>query len=489
MISIVVCYRNREEHLKKFVPHMRQFFRDTPHEIIIVEQADNLRFRRGNLLNEGVRIAKGDVIALHDVDYLPTEGTSYWQDGTDVHRPAGRVEFILMDGSPRPEEDIPSGYRHFKDKVDDDFFGAVTVFSKEAIWKINGFNPLYDGWGLEDADLRQRIAASGLHVSSGHNLFQALPHADSFPGLSDEGFQHNQRIFSQADEFRLLGINTTFPTVMARSDKAKEWGVDQWIEATNFTAVSPELTAYMTVDNVSEMYEDTPDVHTLIWKNFKTLVNATPHLKEHRDWVVQNNWGYGNRAFHWMWNILIQQAPQNFKFLEIGVFKGQTISLISMLNGIHRKNGTVYGVTPLSKSGDKYATHPDINYEECIQHIYGQFKLDASDLNIIEGYSNDQAIIDISTQEGPYDFVYVDGCHDYDVVVSDLEKYGDMLRVGGYLVVDDSSNNLQIPDGLIRMNWRGLPDVTKAVEDVLETNSKFTHRFAVGHNRIFQRIA
>jgi hypothetical protein len=405
MISIIVCYRDREDHLAAFVPHIRKHFVNQPHEIIVVEQTDDLRFRRGNLLNEGARIARGDVIALHDVDYLPEVDVAYWADDCDVFRPAKRVNFVLMDGTPRPVNDIPSGYRHFKDGVDDDFFGAVTVFSKSAFKKINGFNPLYDGWGLEDADLRERIQFHNLVVKRGNGGFSALPHKDSFPGTNDEAFQHNQRVFAGWKNFLEFGMDTTFAINNESTEKADKWGVDRWIESTYGVVATRELLPYMTVENLTEFYEDTPETHTKIWQNLKSLVNGTPDLKSHRDWVITNDWGYGNRAFHWMWNILVRQAPTNFRFLEIGVFKGQTISLISLLNKKMRKNGTVYAITPLSKSGDKYATHPDIDYESAIATIYGQFGLDATDLVLIEGYSNDPEIITTALNSAPYDLM------------------------------------------------------------------------------------
>lgn len=239
---------------------------------------------------------------------------------------------------------------------------------------------------------------------------------------------------------------------------------------------------------LEKYYVDAPEKHVFIWNTMKQLVNQHEILKAHRDFVVQYGWGYGNRAFHWLWNILVRNSPDDFKFLEIGVFKGQTISLVSLLNKLYNKNGKVYGITPLSSSGDKYATHPDIDYENAILTIYGRFDLTADDLQIIQGYSNDSRIIEQSEQLGPYDLVYVDGCHDYDVVVSDLTHYGNMVKLNGYLVVDDASNNLNIPDNLIRLNWRGLPDVSKATDDVLLNNPKFKEAFAVGHNRIFKRI-
>jgi hypothetical protein len=264
--------------------------------------------------------------------------------------------------------------------------------------------------------------------------------------------------------------------------------VDHWLKTTNFMTSPLEMVPLMTIDGVTQYYEDIPDKHTAIWTGFKRLVNAYPELKNHRDWVVQNNFGYGNRAFHWMWYLITQELPLEFKFLEIGVFKGQLISLMSMLNAYHRKSGQIYGITPLTNAGDKYSKHPDVDYEGHIQRIYQQFGLDASDLGIIQGLSNDPDIIETAQELGPFDVVFVDGCHDYEVVVSDITHYGDMLKVGGLMVIDDVSSYLKIPDGLIRMDWRGLEDVSNAARDTIEKDKRFQHLFAVGHNRVWRKI-
>ena len=142
----------------------------------------------------------------------------------------------------------------------------------------------------------------------------------------------------------------------------------------------------------------------------------------------------------------------------------------------------------MSKSGVQYGTPRDIDYEEAIATIYVTFDLDAADLTILHGFSTNPALITQAEHAGPYDIIYVDGCHDYDVVVSDIEHSTRMLKSGGYLVIDDASSSLQIPDGMIRMNWRGLPDVSRAVKDTLESNSQYVHLFAVGHNRVFRKV-
>lgn len=489
-ISIIVCYRDREEHLERFVPHIRKAFADVPHEIIIVEQDDDEKFRRGQLLNDGVRYARYDRVALHDVDYLPESLEPYFGD-TDVVLPVGKVIFTEDDGqTPLPIDQVPEGYRHFRDGVDDDFYGGVIVFNRDRFIHINGFNTLYQGWGKEDEDLRNRIRIHSLNVQRFPGTFKALPHEDSFPGVHDQHFQYNQQVYSQWQKLTQIGYRTTHSNRVENKEKAEKWGVDTWVEAKNWIVVpSYDFEDVLTLDKVRLYYEDNEEHHEFIWKSFKQMVNQHELLKAHRDFVVNYRWGYGNRAFHWMWNLLIHDAPDNFKMLEIGVYMGQTISLASMLNKLYKKNGTIYGITPLDKSGDKYATHPDINYEEAIQRIYAQFGLDASDLMLIEGYSDNEEIIEIVDGEGPYDLLYVDGCHDYEVVVNDLTKYGDMVRVGGWLVVDDASNDLAIPDGLIRMDWRGLPDVTKAVNDVIIDDERWEEWFAVGHNRVFKKVS
>lgn len=506
--SIIICYRDREEHLKKLIPKLRQVFRDKA-EIIVVEQDDHDKFLRGNLFNAGAQQAKGDILIFHDIDHYPVgdvfdliEEQYNPPAGVDVWLPIKRVTYVnnnAFDFSTvihvekelieLPIEDVPSGYRHFKDGVDDDFYGGIEVFRREAFFKINGFNSLYRGWGLEDADLRERVALHRLNVQRGDGDYWALPHKNSDPGVEDIEFVRNQQIFSRWGEFVGSGVNTQFQTINEHRSPMVARKVDRWLKTTNFITSPLEMVPLMTIDGVIQYYEDIPDKHTAIWLGFKRLVNAYPQLKNHRDWIVQNDFGYGNRAFHWMWYLITQELPLEFKFLEIGVFKGQLISLMSMLNRHHRKNGQIYGITPLTNAGDKYSKHPDVDYEDHIQRIYQQFGLDASDLGIIQGFSNDPDIIETAQELGPFDVVFVDGCHDYEVVVSDITHYGNMLKVGGLMVIDDASSYLNIPKGLIRMDWFGLEDVSNAARDTIEKDERFQHLFAVGHNRVWKKIA
>jgi len=189
-----------------------------------------------------------------------------------------------------------------------------------------------------------------------------------------------------------------------------------------------------------------------------------------------------------MWNLLVKEMPYEWKFLEIGVFKGQTVNLVSLLNEFHHKKGLVYGITPLDNTG-KPGEHPVDDYEYRIGQIYQRFGLDMSDLMIIEGLSTNPAVVETANELGPYDILYIDGGHDYETVLSDLQKYTPMVKPHGYVVVDDASCDLNIPDGLIRMDWKGIPEVCEAVNSFFPFTSagRFEHLFAVGHNRVWRK--
>jgi hypothetical protein len=490
--SIVICYRNREEHLKILVPRLRQVFADEA-EIILVEQYDNDKFQRGQLFNVGAKFAKGSILVFHDVDHYPLHDEAtmgnvlYDPADSDVLLPVNKVIYVKNDLTEKPLEEIPSGYRHFRNGVDRNYFGGVIAFRRDAFFRINGFNSIYRGWGLEDADLRERIQYFNLQWKRGLGVFYALDHPDSNPGYYDEDFQKNNQIFLQWRSYLDAGVNTQHQTIDEIEPPIS--GIDKWLQVQNIFTVSQDGQQYTSVNALAEYYEDTPEKHSNIWNAFKQLVNSHDNLREHRNWVVANRHGYGNRAFHWMWNLIVKDLPRGFKFLEIGVYMGQTISLISLLNKAQRKNGLVFGITPLTNAGDKYSKHPNINYEEAIGRIYYQFGLDGNDLQLIEGMSNDKSVIAEAQRISPFDVIYVDGCHDYEVVKSDIQNYAPLLKLGGLFVMDDASCSLNIPDGLIRMNWRGLEDVCRAAAETIEQDSRFRHLFAVGHNRVWRRIA
>lgn len=190
-----------------------------------------------------------------------------------------------------------------------------------------------------------------------------------------------------------------------------------------------------TLDEVVKYYKDDPIVHRMIWEQFLANVEADYELNNHRTWIEQRQRGYGERQFHWVWKLLVDAMPASFTFCEIGVYKGQTLSLVGLLAQMTKKQAKIIGVTPLNSTGDKYATHEDAPYEALIGDAFKSFNLPQP------------------------------------------------------LLVDDASNYLDIPNGLIPLDWKGLEEVSDAVAARLSMyDDRYTELFACGHNRIFQRI-
>jgi N-terminal region of glycosyl transferase group 7 len=94
-LHIVVPYRDRETHLRAFLPHMRSYFSwdesgwDIPYWVTIVEQEEGLPFNRGAIKNIGFLLAQdSDYTCFHDIDYLPVSADYSWAES-----PTGIVWF------------------------------------------------------------------------------------------------------------------------------------------------------------------------------------------------------------------------------------------------------------------------------------------------------------------------------------------------------------------------------------------------------------
>ncbi|MBK7043078.1 MAG: hypothetical protein IPH50_04895 [Rhodanobacteraceae bacterium] len=170
-LAIIVPYRDREQHLRVFIPNLLDYFRidkldrNIPLHIHIIEQADSLSFNRGRLINAGFALVGNgaDYLCLHDVDLLPI-----WADYAFPLQPARLCRY----GSPNSQQ------WHL-------YIGGVTLISSAHFQALNGFSNDYWGWGYEDHDLRLRMVANGLKAEARDGAYRALPHAHS--GMVSDG--------------------------------------------------------------------------------------------------------------------------------------------------------------------------------------------------------------------------------------------------------------------------------------------------------------
>jgi hypothetical protein len=240
---------------------------------------------------------------------------------------------------------------------------------------------------------------------------------------------------------------------------------------------------FYTLEEVVDFYKtDNPDKNKIVYITFENNVKGISILEKQHNSTP----GFGELAFSWNWNLLVKSMPQDFTFLEIGVYKGRVLALIQLLSTMFNKHVKIYGVTPLDGAAtDKYSEYQNCDYLTAIKKSYSICNQSFENTTIIKGYSQEKETLEKTKSVSPFDMIFIDGCHDYNIVVQDIKNYSKMLKVNGYLVLDDASLYIESPYG----TFLGHPDVGKAIQDNIDCNPSFVHLYAVGHNRVWKKIS
>jgi hypothetical protein len=236
----------------------------------------------------------------------------------------------------------------------------------------------------------------------------------------------------------------------------------------------------MNLKEYTKEWKDTPEYHKEIHDTFIGFVNDNEKLKAHRDFVESNAFGFGERSFGWLFKLIIDEMPEEFSFLEIGVFRGSSLSLVQLLADMSYRKVKRYGVSPMDTSDG----HWDSDYFHDVYHIHWSLGLD-TDYTIYHGSSTDKKIIKKAKSTEKYNILYIDGGHTKEVVDSDLLHYPDMIKSGGYLMIDDCCNDMNQPWGF----FQGIQPVTDAVLEWEKTDigREFEFVFNVVHLKVYKR--
>ena len=148
-LGVCVPYRNREEHLKEFVPIVSKFLesQNIDFKIYFAHQVDDKLFNRGAMKNIAAKHAFEDgcdYIVWHDIDMVPEDDTC------DYSFPNDNPQHIAVRIS---QSDYQLKY--------EEYFGGAVVFSKEQVERTNGYSNDYWDWGMEDDDLFWRCVKEG----------------------------------------------------------------------------------------------------------------------------------------------------------------------------------------------------------------------------------------------------------------------------------------------------------------------------------------
>lgn len=260
-----------------------------------------------------------------------------------------------------------------------------------------------------------------------------------------------------------------------------------------------------TLSEYLAIYQNTAIENDAAYDYFMRQTDNFPFLKEHRDYIELYKLGFGERAFHSMWKMLLEHLTDQFtnpKVLEIGVYKGQIISLWALIAKEYNFPIEITAITPLegnSKPKNRFITsilskiskkfRDDLNsgnfyeqedYLRIIKSVFEKFNLDVEKIKFIKGYSSSPDVLE-GIKNDKFHAIYVDGDHTFDGVTKDINNYSPLLCKNGLLIMDDSACN--IPS---TKYWKGHKSVSDACEIIEDLG--FENILNVGHNRIFRKL-
>jgi hypothetical protein len=190
-VAIIVPYRNREEHLLKFAPHMNSVLssENLSYGIFIIEQTDDKPFNRAKLLNVGYDLVAGSYknFVFHDVDMLPITGKASY---AAVESPTHYAAIVEQFG-------WSLAYQTY--------VGGVTAFDKHSFEVINGFCNEYFGWGAEDDDLFRRCESKGIKFARRNNMYSSLHHERK---VERDLYDRNLSILNSWHDYTNDGLST-----------------------------------------------------------------------------------------------------------------------------------------------------------------------------------------------------------------------------------------------------------------------------------------
>ena len=169
---------------------------------------------------------------------------------------------------------------------------------------------------------------------------------------------------------------------------------------------------------------------------------------------------------------VLNKKPKSF--LEIGVFHGVTArNVCELLYKIYGNDFKYVGLDLFEKSDEnKFEVIPSTNFKNPFKKFYHQYIMRQdpysieSVLNLLKKFKNQVHLIKGNSNQvlkkmdmSKIDFVFLDGGHQYNTVVNDLNSCLDVLKFNGSILCDD-------------YNLGSAPGVKKAIDEFVK-NSNF----------------
>ena len=168
---------------------------------------------------------------------------------------------------------------------------------------------------------------------------------------------------------------------------------------------------------------------------------------------------------------VLNKKPKSF--LEIGVFHGVTArNVCELLYQIHGNDFKYVGLDLFEKSDqNKFEVIPSTDFKNPFKKFYHQYimRQDPYSIeavsNLLKKFKNQVHLIKGNSNQvlkkmdmSKIDFVFLDGGHQYNTVVNDLNSCMDVLKFNGSILCDD-------------YNLGSAPGVKKAIDEFVKNNN------------------
>lgn len=235
-----------------------------------------------------------------------------------------------------------------------------------------------------------------------------------------------------------------------------------------------EMFHELEINEVRSKYKTRDLVHDYYTHHFDNILPSA--FKRHRHYFNQEHRGFGESAFHSMWMHIFKEFKPK-EILEIGVYRGQTLTLFAMLSSYFKLDANITGISPLTNAGDEVSQYlKKIDYAVDIFGHFDYFNLKRATLH--KAFSTDESALALIKSK-KWDLIYIDGSHDYEIVKSDYEVCKSNLSPNGILVFDDSSASYEFSRA-----FKGHPGPSKLISETVM--NEMEHVIGVGHNNAFK---
>jgi hypothetical protein len=150
----------------------------------------------------------------------------------------------------------------------------------------------------------------------------------------------------------------------------------------------------------------------------------------------QNIKGFFNESHIQLFNAILNKAPDNGTWVEIGSFIGKSIAYIYCESLQRNKNYEFHTIDP-------FLSHPET------ESFYKLFKIDGNNLyeefikniepikNKINYYRNTSIEVSKKFKDESVDVIYIDGAHDYESVQADIKYWYPKMKKNSIMAFDD----------------------------------------------------